>query len=180
MEKVAKEEEIDFILNTGDNYYGPKGDPEFSVTKWNEQFVNVYSKYPHLKPLSWFGVLGNKDYQSKLLHTQFYIKDNGWRLDDFFFSHKMEIDRVEIVFVHIDTNYLAYGRKGEDGNKMMKEYFRKHKMDDEMLVASIEHELEKHKNVAYKVCVGHHPIGHHCGETQRLPLIQPLLKKYGF
>ena len=89
------------------------------------------------------------------------MEDDGWRLDDFFFSHKMEIDGAEVAFVHIDTNYLAYGRKGE--NKMMKEYFKRHEVNNEVIMASLDQELAKHKNVAYKICVGHHPIGHHCG-----------------
>ena len=69
MEKVAADQETDFILNTGDNYYDAAGDPEFTPTKWTEHFANIYAKHPHLKPLSWFGVLGNKDYHNKLLAT---------------------------------------------------------------------------------------------------------------
>ena len=33
----------------------------------------------------------------------------------------------ELAFVHIDTNFLFYGSKGEGMNKQMKEYFSEQK-----------------------------------------------------
>ena len=49
MEAVAAEDKIDFIINTGDNYYYPGGANRVPNTKWEIHWANIYKKLPHLK-----------------------------------------------------------------------------------------------------------------------------------
>jgi len=62
-------------------------------------------------------VIGNRDLNYKWLEVEYFEQRKGWRIDEFFWSHTMTIDGKELAFVHIDTNFLAYGKKGEAGNK---------------------------------------------------------------
>ena len=40
----------------------------------------------------------------------------------------------ELTFVHIDTNFLAYGAKGEAMNSYMKTYFKYYKWTDDIIL----------------------------------------------
>jgi len=50
----------------------------------------------------------------------------------------MRVDNKEIAFVHFDTNFLAYGINGEEGNPKMKEYFKKYGWTDKEIFSIIE------------------------------------------
>ena len=73
--------------------------------------------------LNWYGSLGNNDYNNQVIEALFEIKAKGWRMKNFFWSHTIPYGDEEIAFVHIDTNYLAYGDNGEPGNKWMEKHF---------------------------------------------------------
>ena len=49
----------------------------------------------------------------------------------------------KIAFVYIDTNFLAYGNKGEPHNKQMRKYFTKYKWNEKHILAAIEELLAK-------------------------------------
>ena len=53
------------------------------------------------------------------------MSKNGWRIDDYFWSHTMKFNDQKVAFVHIDTNFLAYGEDGETNSLHMEEHFRK-------------------------------------------------------
>jgi len=75
--------------------------------------------------LNWYGVLGNRDYNNKYLEAYFYMSKHGWKIDDYFWSHKMKIGEETVAFVHIDTSFLAYGEEGEVISQHMGSHFRK-------------------------------------------------------
>ena len=56
MEEIASNHKIDFILNTGDNFQNMEG------RAWEANWGNVYKRREHLKGLTWYGVVGNRDY----------------------------------------------------------------------------------------------------------------------
>jgi len=101
------------VIGTGDNYYSNNETELLNDRTWDEHWTSIYGTKPHLSKLNWYGVMGNKDYTNKWLEAEFIFRKNGWRIDDFFWSHKIE----NIVFVHIDTSFLAYGANGETGNE---------------------------------------------------------------
>jgi len=74
----------------------------------------------------WYGVLGNHDYNSVELEAEFKYNKYGWRIDQFFWSHKHVVGNETIAFVHIDTNYLEYGPDGEKSKPRMTGYFQKY------------------------------------------------------
>ena len=100
----------------------------------------------------------------------------GWRIDDDFWSHTITTENKgeKIAFVHFDTNFLAYGEKGEKGNKGMGQYFKTENWTDQKhqeVLGKIDGALSKYKDANYKIAVGHHPIGHLCEKTRHLPEI---------
>lgn len=62
MEEIAASEGINFILNTGDNFYSPNGVKSVNDKSWDTHWANIYQVKPHLGNLTWYGVLGNHDY----------------------------------------------------------------------------------------------------------------------
>ena len=67
------------------------------------------------------------------MESEFDDHKDSWRIKDFFYDRIVKIDGDEIAFVHIDTNFLAYGWNGEPGNKYMKSYFRKYRWSEERI-----------------------------------------------
>jgi len=53
------------------------------------------------------------------------MSKHGWKIDDYFWSHKMKIGEETVAFVHIDTSFLAYGEEGEVISQHMGSHFRK-------------------------------------------------------
>ena len=124
--------------------------------------------------------MGNKDYTNRWTEAEFIFRKNGWRIDDFFWSHAINVDDQKLAFVHIDTSFLAYGVNGEPGNPFMKSCFQKYSWAKNKILDIIEKLLQDNKEATYKIAIGHHPIGHMCGNKGNLYLIEPLLWKYGF
>ena len=125
MEKIASEEKIDFIMNTGDNYYDPKGTSNLKLTNWSEKWEKIYNTgLPNLQQLPWYGVLGNHDYNYKKLNDLFLHKENGWQIKNYFWSHIEKVDGKNVAFIHIDTSFIAYGIEGEPNNKYMNYKFK--------------------------------------------------------
>ena len=111
MNRVASSERIQFILNTGDSL------THLDDEAWKTQWANIYPEQSELGRLTWFGVLGNRDYQNKGIKEGYLKSKDKWKIDDFFWSHRMLANNRELAFIHIDTNFLAYGSNGEVGNK---------------------------------------------------------------
>ena len=58
-------------------------------------------------------MLGNRDYSQRGLREGYLKKKGKWRIDDFFYCHIILVNNREAAFIHIDTNFLAYGPNGE-------------------------------------------------------------------
>ena len=48
MNEISKETKIDFIINTGDNFYDPLGSNEVTEKSWDDHWTNVYWDYKNL------------------------------------------------------------------------------------------------------------------------------------
>ena len=59
MEEVAAKEKVDFILNTGDNFYDPSEDSALEASGWERKWAQIYKGGRHLRDLTWYGVIGN-------------------------------------------------------------------------------------------------------------------------
>ena len=64
MDLIAGQESIDFILGLGDNFYEPDGIKSADDDAWNTHWANIYQSLPNLSKLTWYGVLGNHDYNN--------------------------------------------------------------------------------------------------------------------
>ena len=64
MDEIAAAEEIDFVLGTGDNFYGPDGVTGINDPAWNTHWADIYQTKESLGKLSWYGVIGNHDYNA--------------------------------------------------------------------------------------------------------------------
>lgn len=71
----------------------------------------------YLKDLPWYGVIGNHDFYGAGLFSEFEYRENNWYIPDFFWSHTDKIGDKKIAFLHMDTNFLAYGKEG-NGEEM--------------------------------------------------------------
>ena len=144
MDQIAASEKVDFIMGTGDNFYEPDGVSGLSDNDWDTHWGDVYSVHQHIAGLTWYGCLGNHDYNGKGLESQLQYNKHNWRIDDFFWSYNFTVGGKQVAFVHIDTNYLAYGANGEPSkNPLMKGYFEKFKWNDTVVLNKIEAELKK-------------------------------------
>ena len=104
MEEIAKNEAIDFILNTGDNFHNhdsflPKRTQK--VEQQKKHWINLHKNYPHIQRLPCYRAIGNHDYKKK-----------GWRDGDFFWSQTIIVEGKTLVIVNLDTCFLAYGASG--------------------------------------------------------------------
>jgi len=108
-------------MGLGDNFYHPDGVSGLTDEHWKTHWADIYQNKPHLKNLTWYGLLGNHDYNNHGLLEEFKYNKYGWRIDDFFWSHSKTVDGETVAFVHIDTSFLAYGAKGEHAN--MRKWF---------------------------------------------------------
>ncbi len=101
------------MIGTGDNFYTPDGIKGVDDPAWHTHWANIYQTKENLKDLLWYGSLGNHDYNTKHQYAYFFYKAHGWRLDDHVWSHSHKLaSGDEVAFVHADTVYLNYGRKG--------------------------------------------------------------------
>ena len=108
-------------------------------------------------------MLGNHDYNNDGLMAELSYCQNGWRIDDFFWNHEMEVDGEKIGFVHIDTSFLAYGPEGESNKKKMKPWFEKLKWTNELVLYNVDQHLKAQSDAKYRIAIGHHQVGHTYG-----------------
>jgi hypothetical protein len=53
------------VIGTGDNFYHPDGVLGVDDPVWHTHWANIYQTKDHLKYLTWYGVLGNHDYNTE-------------------------------------------------------------------------------------------------------------------
>ena len=80
MESIACNERIDFVLNTGNSFHYPDEVIEIDADAFDTDWLNVFKSTKYLKPIPWYSVLGNLDYNNDGLETYLTYSKNGWNL----------------------------------------------------------------------------------------------------
>jgi hypothetical protein len=142
---------LDFIISVGDNFYddGVNGteDPQWDNT-WN----NVYNSLDHLKPLSWFSVLGNHDYHQNVKPQFEYSKLSAgkWNMDFHYFSREYR-NTTSVKIIYTDSIWL--GPDISAGTKIDNPTAKYH----EQLVW-LESELKGGVEFDWLIVIGHYPL----------------------
>ncbi len=136
MDLIAGEKDVSFVIGTGDNFYDPDGILGVDDPRWHKDWADIYQTKDYLKDLTWYGCLGNHDYNTQHMDAFFDFKQHGWRIDGHVWSHTHTLINDDVVaFVHIDTNFLTYGEDGEDSkNPGMTDNFAKYNMTDDWML----------------------------------------------
>ncbi|GAB2296928.1 hypothetical protein Dimus_031030 [Dionaea muscipula] len=162
---VGNEQNIDFVISTGDNFYedGLIGvdDPAFKLS-----FTDIYTA-PSLQK-QWYSVLGNHDYRGDVeaqLSSVLREKDRRWLCLRSFILHT---DTTPFV----DDYFRVPGEHSYDwrGITPRKKYVS-------TLLKDVNSALEK-STATWKIVVGHHPIksaGHHGITTELESSLLPIL-----
>ena len=133
--------------------------------------ADIYFNWQNLAHLTWYGVIGNTDYNYWDIRRQ--LSQSGkegtqFRIDNYIWTHSMKVEGHKVAFIHIDTSFLAYGKKGEANNLGMKQHFREYRWTDEFVLNQIETALADNRDARYKIAVGHHPICHLSGGSHAI------------
>ena len=92
---------------------------------YEHQLAEDDDQLPHIKNLTWYGTIGNHDYNGADIEAEFIYNKFGWKMDGFMYYHNHRaMSGDSVTFVHIDTNYLFYGPNGEFSKPRMKPYFQ--------------------------------------------------------
>ncbi|KRX08963.1 hypothetical protein PPERSA_08166 [Pseudocohnilembus persalinus] len=167
----------EFIISVGDNFYDPDGVTGLDDPQWGDKWNKVYNNYENIKNLDWYGVLGNHDWNGPGLEYQFQYNKNGWKIEDYFWNHKKTFGNKEVAFVHIDTNYLEYGKQGQ--TQLMGERFKQLGWEkDKMILNLIEQQLQKVQTSDWIIVVGHHYTSYTCQIERNIDKIIDLFQKY--
>ncbi|OIW00735.1 hypothetical protein TanjilG_09704 [Lupinus angustifolius] len=172
---LGEEQNIDFVINVGDNFYddGLTGvdDPAFY-----ESFVNIYTAPSLQKP--WYSVLGNHDYRGDVeaqLSPILREKDSRWVC---LRSFILNAGIVEFFFVDTTPFQDHYFEDPEDntydwsGVLPREEYLSN-------LLKDVDSALAQSK-ATWKIVVGHHTIktaGHHGNTVELVEQLLPILEK---
>ncbi|XP_052206020.1 uncharacterized protein LOC127810528 isoform X2 [Diospyros lotus] len=174
MGRIGEEQDIDFVISTGDNFYedGLSGidDPAFE-----QSFSDIYTA-PSLQK-KWFNVLGNHDYRGDVeaqLSPVLREKDKRW-----FCWRSFIVDAGMVEFFFVDTTPFVDGYFTDAGDHTYDwrgVLPRKHYLSN--LLKNLDFEL-RNSPAKWKIVVGHHTIksaGHH-GVTQELVVhLLPILE----
>jgi tartrate-resistant acid phosphatase type 5 len=171
MDKLAESTPIDFIVTTGDNFYG-KGVQSVDDPLWESTFENVYS-LPALKNIPWYVTLGNHDYMGNI-HAQIeYGKGRvNWILPRTYYSKEFKIDEhASVLILFLDTSpFLEEYRATPDLYPHIEE------QDIDEQIKWMDSTLIESSNT-WRIAVGHHPVysvGPH-GDTKELKNVLPQL-----
>lgn len=152
------------IISTGDNIY-PDGVDSATDPRWKVVYENVYTGANIQVP--WWAVLGNHDYRKNPdAQIEYHRKNPQWNMPARFWATTIagKADNT-VVVIGLDTQALHTKMPG------WKEQ-----------IEWLQEELERVKNVPWKIVVGHHPMrsyGHYSDTPMLLQHVKPLLEKYG-
>ncbi|GAB2219603.1 hypothetical protein Droror1_Dr00007240 [Drosera rotundifolia] len=165
---------IDFVISTGDNFYGSglknEHDPKFT-----ESFTRIYTAKSLQR--QWYSVLGNHDYRGNViaqLSPALKKRDNRWLC---WRSFVVDAGVAEIFFVDTTPFVLSYW----DPNSSVKHDWRgigSRKEYIQSLLKDLDLALNK-SSATWKVVVGHHGIksaGYHGDTAELLMHLLPVLQ----
>ncbi|KAJ3310067.1 hypothetical protein HDV04_005410 [Boothiomyces sp. JEL0838] len=176
------------IVGVGDNIYY-NGVKSIDDSQWDSNWYQPFkANQPYLRELPWHAMLGNHDYCYGNPWAEIQYKQNGWRMDDFFWSFSVQLPSSKTAaFVYLDTNFLAYGPNTQpwilqDCHGMFdafQQQISKNKWSVESQLNEIENLLLKSQSSDWVFVFGHHPLGYGpCGAEGNLNQLASLLEKY--
>jgi len=121
MARVTDNENIEFIINVGDNFY-KHGIDSVTSPRWQTTFESVYDA-PTLKALRWFTVAGNHDHEGNVSAQIAYTAlSKRWFFPSLYYTVTKKFTSssgkdVSIQYVFIDTVTLAPVNRGDDEDK---------------------------------------------------------------
>jgi len=172
MKKVMDQYGTDFVIGTGDNFYGKRfGSPDGVLNihdpKWDSTFVNVYHKIYESESFDKFYMtLGNHDYSGiPEVQVSYGIINKSWYMPSRYYKFNKQVSNsetnavseaaVSVDFFALDTNpfiYPKYYNESEVGKQI------------EWLEKSL-----KESKAQWKIVYGHHPPrSNSCGHTDAI------------
>lgn len=174
MNRTALNENVDFIISTGDNFY-ETGVKNTQDSQWKTSFEDIYTGNPLQK--DWFVVLGNHDYQGNPQAQIDYTKiSNRWKMPSRYYTFTKIIDSASAVrFVFIDTSpFVNEYLQNPNGFSDLVQQNTKKQLNwiDSVLTNSTE---------KWKIVIGHHPIYSagfgHGNQEELINQLKPILEK---
>ena len=115
MATCASDNEISFVVNTGDNFYycGIQGTDDKQVA---EDFTNIYTDKALDVP--WYSVLGNHEYGYNV-DAQIELSKSlpRWVMDDRYYTRRVTLDSAgshHATFIFLDSSPCYSGYRGSD------------------------------------------------------------------
>ncbi|CAN6295834.1 unnamed protein product [Urochloa humidicola] len=177
MGKVGEKLDIDFIVSTGDNFYGT-GLTGVDDQAFEQSFTDIYTAKSLQKP--WYLVLGNHDYKGDALAQ---LSPVLRKIDSRFICMRSFIVNAEIAdFFFIDTTpfQLKYWTHPKQNH-----YDWTGVGPREKYIANLLKDLDeamKKSTAKWKIAIGHHTmrsVSHHGDTEELLQLLLPILKVNG-
>lgn len=177
MGKTAKDEGVDFIITTGDNFY-PSGVKSEYDSAWKYSFEKVYTAASLQR--NWYPALGNHDYGlNPDAEVAYSNVSERWKMPGRYYSRRININRAQqVLIVFIDTSpfvkdyYQGYGYAVNDQDTTAQKLW-------------IEKELsDPSPNIKWRLVIGHHPMYTGGGRTEDFDTrnirasLQSLFEKY--
>jgi len=169
MGKFARQNEPEFIINVGDNFY-PNGVASTEDPQWMMSFENIYTD--HALMVDWWSILGNHDYHGNpQAQIDYSKKSRRWRMPARYYTFAQH----GIRFVFLDTNPFLkkYVEEAYD-------YADVAKQDTQKQLLWLDNVLKTSKE-PWKIVVGHHPIysaGKHGDTPELIARLKPILEKH--
>ncbi len=160
MNKIIREEKVDFILTAGDNFY-PAGVNDINDSHFKESFEDIY---PFAQLIPWYITLGNHDYMGDIQTLINYSDKNLFWIfpSPYYYFEKNYSGKKRALFIVTDTNEFI---------DFFGFYYRSY-MKGESRINQLNWMNTNLKNnfFQWKIVIGHHPIysaGQH-GDTKAL------------
>jgi len=139
----AAENQNDFVISVGDNFY-PLGVVSENDPLWHYSFENIYTA--HSLQCDWYPVLGNHDYGSDPDAQVRYSKvSRRWSMPSLYYSKEFSLGKnnEKVLMLMIDTDPMLHENKKQQVDEQMK---------------WIENTLSQASaDIKWKIIVGHHP-----------------------
>ena len=166
--KWCDENECDFIISTGDNFYVEQ--KTLQITSANDSrfyktWRDVYNQ-SSITDLTWNICVGNHDHGDDDGREWYQVEHSKieprWYFPSLVYSFEMNAGSSKVKFVSIDTQSL-----------------RRDKNNPDDMLGFLAHELDDHAD--WKIVFGHHPgysCGSHAGSSTIRHQVIPILQNY--
>ncbi|BBG94621.1 purple acid phosphatase 17 [Prunus dulcis] len=165
MGRIGEQLDIDFVVSTGDNFYGD-GLRDVNDPAFLESFKDIYTATSLQK--QWYSVLGNHDYRGD---TEAQLSPALRRIDSRWLCQRSFILNTGIAeFFFVDTTPFV--------NKYLVD--KENNYDWRAVSPDLKVALNK-STAKWKIVVGHHAIrsvGHHGDTPELISLLLPTLKAH--